>query len=77
MEEWWKRNDIDLAESEKNRVEDYTGCIPLLLNECKDGNKINLYVASTKAVWSKASKFVWKMHMMDNPYIWRRYNILL
>jgi hypothetical protein len=76
MKQWWERSDVSLEADEKNQVEDYTGCIPLLLRNCKDGNKINLCVASTKDVWNKASMFVWDIHM-EKPHLWERYNILI
>jgi hypothetical protein len=52
MQEWWKQNEKLIPESYteeddvkdfKSRVEDLTGSIPLLLDECVVNEKIDLY----------------------------------
>ena len=34
MKQWWERNKAVLGDYTKDEVEDSTGCIPLLLDEC-------------------------------------------
>ena len=43
MKHWWERNsEVDLGGYTRNKVEDLTGCIPLLLDYCVKDNTINL-----------------------------------
>ena len=43
---WWARQKVDITDDKKLKVEDFTGCIPLLLDKCVvggvEGNKIVL-----------------------------------
>jgi hypothetical protein len=59
MDQWWKRHsDIDMAGYDKSEVEDITGRIPLLLNKCIVGGKIDLTVNNLRDVYDKAASFV-------------------
>ena len=43
MDHWWKRREeVDRGDYTKDEVEDLTGRIPLLLENCLLGGKINL-----------------------------------
>ena len=43
MNQWWKRREnIELGEYTKDKVEDFTGRIPLFLDKCVVEGKINL-----------------------------------
>jgi len=59
MDEWWKRNiDIAKGDYEASDIEDMTGRIPLLLDKCKVGGKIDLAVTDLRKVYDKAVSFV-------------------
>ena len=46
MDQWWERHrNIDMASYEKSDVKDIMGRIPLLLEKCLVGEKIDLTVA--------------------------------
>jgi hypothetical protein len=58
MDEWWKRHtDIDRGGYEKSDVEDITGSIPLLLDKCVVGDKIDMTVADLRDIYHKALSF--------------------
>src|SRR2546421_318826 len=60
MKQWWKRNkrNIALGDYTEAEVEDFTGCIPLLLDMCVVNGKIDLHVQAMKSVWEEAASFV-------------------
>jgi hypothetical protein len=59
MDQWWKRHsDVALGDYERSEVEDVTGCIPLLLDKCVVGKKIDLTVADLREIYHKAVGFV-------------------
>lgn len=59
MDQWWKqRAGIDLAGYKHSDVEDITGRIPLLLDKCAAGGKIDLGVEDLRKIYSKAVTFV-------------------
>ena len=59
MEQWWERNkDVTLDDDMKAEVEDITGCIPLLLNECVVDGKINLEIEAFDEIYQQAAGFV-------------------
>ncbi|KIW99530.1 uncharacterized protein Z518_11269 [Rhinocladiella mackenziei CBS 650.93] len=61
MEQWWKQHDkIDMGGYDRNRVEDITGSIPLLLDKCVVDGKIDLTVEELQDVYDKAVAFVQK-----------------
>ena len=59
MDQWWERHrNIDLAGYDESDVEDITGRIPLLLEKCLVGEKLDLTVADLRIVYNKAVEFV-------------------
>ena len=78
MEQWWERNkDVARGDYTKAEVEDFTGCIPLLLDMCVVDRKINLRVPIMKSVWNEVASFVLKMKKNAVPYAWEMYIPLL
>ena len=62
MDQWWKRHtNIDMAGYEQSDVEDVTGCIPLLLDKCVAGGKIDFAVDDLRDIYDKAVNFVLEM----------------
>ena len=59
MDQWWKRHPgIDMGGYEQSDVEDVTGCIPLLLDKCVVGEKIDLTVDDLRDIYDNAVGFV-------------------
>jgi hypothetical protein len=59
---WWKRHDnIDMGGYTRSEVEDITGCIPLLLDECLVHKKIDLTVAGLREIYENAAAFAVKV----------------
>jgi hypothetical protein len=59
MDQWWKRHPrIDKAGYKESDVEDATGKIPLFLDKCLVGEKIDLTVDGLRDIYHKASAFV-------------------
>ena len=59
MDQWWNRNsDIAMGDYKRSDVGDVTGRIPLLLDKCVVGEKIDLTVADLREVYDKAVYFV-------------------
>ena len=61
---WWKRNDqVELGKYTQERVEDFTGCIPLFLNKCvvkgENGkkDKISLETQFFRKVFQEVTEF--------------------
>ena len=75
MKEWWKRIKADLGKYTKAKIEDLTGCIPLLLESCIVDGKFNLEVGEMKQVWDDAAKFVMKIEKGNNSD-WNQYMYL-
>ena len=73
MEQWWKRNKVKLGNYTEDEVEDFTGCIPLLLEKCVEGGEINLKVPAMQTVWDQASTFVDEIQAKRNDVYWNRY----
>lgn len=76
MDEWWKRNsDIATGDYEKSDIEDITGCIPLLLDECKVGGKIDFNVADLRKVYDKAAGFPQQIRSenKEDSFEWKWY----
>ncbi len=58
MKHWWERNSgVSLGEHTREGVEDVTGRIPLLLDKCVEGNKINLDAAFFLDIYSQATMY--------------------
>ena len=59
MEQWWRRNSsVDLGSYTQNEVEDLTGCIPLLLDNCMVNGKINLFTEALQSVFNQVQQFM-------------------
>jgi len=60
MEQWWKRhsNDKMMGGYERSEVEDVTGCIPLLLDKCVVGGRIDLTSPYLRNIYNEAVAFV-------------------
>ena len=59
MSQWWTRNShVDKGDYNQSEVEDITGCIPLLLDKCVVGGKIDLTVPDLRDIYNKAVTFV-------------------
>ena len=76
MDQWWERHrDVDMGGYDRDHVEDVTGCIPLFLDKCVVGKKIDLSVDGLRSVWGKAMSFV--MQTRENtrgkPSRWKTY----
>jgi hypothetical protein len=78
MEQWWKRNkDVARGDYTKAEVEDFTGCIPLLLEKCVVDRKIDLRVQAMESVWDEVASFVSDMKERLVPEAWKEYIPLL
>jgi hypothetical protein len=78
MEQWWERNkDVARGSYTQAEVEDFTGCVPLLLDMCVVDRKIDLRVQTMMSVWDEAASFVSKMKSNAVPEAWEAYIPLL
>jgi hypothetical protein len=74
MKQWWKRNrNVALGDYTKAEVEDFTGCIPLLLDMCVVDRKIDLRVETMESVWNEVASFVSNMKETAVPEAWEKY----
>jgi len=76
MKAWWSRHSrLDLGSSCKEEIENLTGCILLLLNECVVNEKIDL--SPLKKVGDKATAFTdeirEKTKITGNQGHWNKY----
>ena len=76
MEQWWERNNVVWEGYTKPEVEDFTGCIPLFLNECMAGGKMDLGVQAMKSVWDQVTSFISKIKEKENKEAWEKYATL-
>jgi len=59
MDQWWNRHkNVDMGGYDRERVEDITGSIPLLLDKCVVDGKIDLTVPDLQDIYDKAMAFV-------------------
>jgi hypothetical protein len=59
MKGWWKRHSkIDKGDYEMSEIEDTTGCIPLLLDNCVVGGRIDLTSRHLRNIYHSAVAFV-------------------
>jgi hypothetical protein len=73
MDQWWKRQKrqkIDMGDYKRSDVEDVTGCIPLLLNQCIVGGKIDLTVNNLRDIYNEAVNFVHEIRGKTTGYSW-------
>ena len=76
MKMWWKRHNIDLGGKTTDEVEDFTGCIPLLLDSCVVDGKINMHVDAMQSIDTEVSLFISKIK--DRSELdWSKYITLL
>jgi hypothetical protein len=75
MDQWWKRYKIDMGGYKRSDVEDVTGCIPLLLDKCMVGGKIDLTANEFRDIYNKASSFVQEIRdkTTGHPLFWEWY----
>jgi len=57
MDHWWRRKEVDLGDYSQDEVEDFTGRIPLLLENCLVDGKINLRVNFFLEICSQVTTF--------------------
>ena len=58
MDHWWKRREtVKLGNYTKGEVEDFTGRIPLFLENCVVGDKIDLNIKFFAQIYSQAMTF--------------------
>ena len=80
MKHWWERNGgVSLGEHTREVVEDFTGRIPLLLDKCVQGDKINLDGASFLNIYASARIFeedIRKLKINRDDIDWARYATL-
>ena len=75
MEHWWKRNNnVDLGGYTRNKVEDLTGCIPLLLDHCVVDKKIDLDNEFFAAMYNQSKGFERKIKKHCDPEDWSLYD---
>jgi hypothetical protein len=74
MDQWWERHsDIDRGDYEKCGIEDVTGRIPLLLDKCVVGRKIDLTVRDLRDIYDKAADFTQQIKEGNSPGRWKWY----
>jgi hypothetical protein len=76
MDQWWKQNEgLEMGKYSKEYIEDFTGCIPLLLDQCVVDGEIDLGVDEVARIWNQASEFVCRIfdETIKNPRRWKEY----
>jgi len=76
MDQWWKRHgEIDKGGYKEPDIEDMTGSIPLLLDKCVVGKKVDLTVADLRVICHKAVGFVHQIRTKTKgmEYDWQWY----
>jgi hypothetical protein len=79
MDQWWKRHPgIDKGSYKESDVEDITGCIPLLLDKCVVGGKIDLTVTAMREIYENAAAFTRKIRdkTRQEPARWNWYVLI-
>ena len=78
MDQWWKRHKIDMGGYKRSDVEDVTGRIPLLLEKCIVGGKIDLTVNSLRDIYNNAASFVQEIRdkTTGHPLKWQWYVLI-
>ena len=64
-------------DDEKFKVEDFTGCIPLLLNHCIEQGKINLDSLYFEAIGKDAATFESEIQKKCSKLDWETYDVLI
>ena len=73
MKQWWERNKAVLGDYTKDEVEDFTGCIPLLLDMCVVDGKINLEVEAFHEICNQAAAFMRSIKKHHDRSDWNLY----
>ncbi|KIX05618.1 uncharacterized protein Z518_03590 [Rhinocladiella mackenziei CBS 650.93] len=74
MEQWWKQHkDIKLGEYSRNKVEDVTGRIPLLLNQCIVNRKFDLTAPKLIEISNESMAFAQRIKSTTTKYAWEWY----
>ena len=74
MFHWWKRHrNIELGDYTESEVEDLTGCIPLLLNNCVVDKKINVKNPFFKDIYLQAMTFEREIKTKCSPTEYEEY----
>jgi hypothetical protein len=78
MKQWWERNSGIVREDyTKDEIEDFTGCIPLLLESCIVDGKMDLHVNAMKSVWGQVAQFISKTRKNAIGESWEEYVTVL
>lgn len=78
MKQWWERNSGIVREDyTKDEIEDFTGCIPLLLESCIADEKISLHVNAMMSVWEQVAQFISKTRENAIGERWEKYVTVL
>jgi hypothetical protein len=76
MDQWWERNkglldgDIVRGGYTKDKIEDFTGCIPLLLESCFVNEEMNLRVDAIRSIWNEVATFTVGVKATENRLHW-------
>jgi hypothetical protein len=74
MDKWWEQHtDIDKGDYEKGDIEDVTGRIPLLLDKCVVGKKIDLTVGYLSDIYDEAERFTQLVKENNSSSRWKWY----
>ena len=71
MKVWWARkSQTDLGTYSRQAVEDLTGCLPLLLNQCTVRGTLDLECFQMTRVIQECRAFVVKMRLKSSEREW-------
>lgn len=74
MDAWWSiHSAIPLGNYTRDEVEDYTGCNPLLLMSCIEGDKFNLNCEEITRMVRHAQRFTRRMKDKCTEWGWSGY----
>ncbi|KIX05608.1 uncharacterized protein Z518_03580 [Rhinocladiella mackenziei CBS 650.93] len=74
MKQWWKQHqDIKLGKYSRNKVEDVTGRIPLLLNQCMVNREFDLTAPKLIQISDESMAFTQRIKSTTTKYAWEWY----
>jgi len=76
MDQWWEQHsDVEMGDYDRSDVEDTTGCIPLLLDRCVIGGRIDLNLADLHEMYHEAAQFALQVRdrTMKDEHDWQWY----